>query len=71
MSWFSQNWIWVVLAIGVLFLMTRRGTLGCGTGHHGQHAREGAEAASADAGAAGPGRQAEQRQGQQRGRGHC
>lgn len=30
MDWLSQNWIWIALAIGAFFLMTRMG--GCGMG---------------------------------------
>lgn len=35
MEWFSQNWIWVALGIGALFLMTRMG--GCGMGRSASH----------------------------------
>lgn len=35
MGWFSQNWIWVALGIGVLFFMTRMS--GCGMGHSAGH----------------------------------
>lgn len=39
MQWLSQNWIWIVFAIGIVLLM-RRGGLGCGMkGHH--HHRHG------------------------------
>lgn len=30
MTWLGQNWLWIVLAIGAFFLMTRMG--GCGMG---------------------------------------
>ena len=34
MDWLSQNWIWIVLAVFVVLMMTRRGgMMGCGTGH--------------------------------------
>jgi YHS domain-containing protein len=32
MNWLSQNWIWLVFGIGILFMM-RRGGMGCGMGH--------------------------------------
>ncbi len=32
MSWLSQNWIWILLALGMVFMM-RRGGMGCGMGH--------------------------------------
>lgn len=31
MNWLSQNWIWLVFVIGILFMM-RRGGMGCGMG---------------------------------------
>ena len=31
MAWLSQNWIWIVVAIGFLVLM-RRGGMACGMG---------------------------------------
>lgn len=37
MNWISQNWVYLLLALGVLFLMTRGGAMG-----HGMHARHGA-----------------------------
>ncbi|MBI1220936.1 MAG: YHS domain-containing protein [Rhodobacteraceae bacterium] len=30
MSWLSQNWLWIALAVGVIFFMTRRGGFGMG-----------------------------------------
>jgi len=33
MRWLSQNWFWIVLALGV-FLLMRRGGMGCGMGGH-------------------------------------
>lgn len=32
MQWLSQNWLWIVFAIGV-FLLMRRGGMACGMGH--------------------------------------
>lgn len=34
MQWLTQNWMWIVFAIGILLLM-RRGGMGCGMGGHG------------------------------------
>lgn len=34
MEWLSQNWIWIVFAIGIVLLM-RRGGIGRGMGHGG------------------------------------
>ena len=45
MDWLSQNWIWIVVAIGFLLLM-RRGGMGCGMGHTG-HGDEQANRTSA------------------------
>lgn len=40
MEWLTQNWIWLLLLVGFVFLM-RRGGMGCGMGggshHHGGH----------------------------------
>ena len=35
MNWLSQNWIWILLAVFVLFMLMRRGggMMGCGMGH--------------------------------------
>ena len=38
MQWLAQNWIWILLGVGLLFFMARRGGIGgCGTGHAGRH----------------------------------
>jgi len=38
MAWLSDNWVWIALAIGAFFLMTRMGGMGCGMGGMGhQH----------------------------------
>lgn len=38
MAWLGQNWVFILLVIGVIFMM-RRGGMGCGSGvgrhHHG------------------------------------
>ncbi len=43
MDWISQNWIWIAVAVGLVFLMRRGGLAGCGMGHsHGSgHADHG------------------------------
>ena len=37
MGWLSQNWVWIGLAVGAFFLMSRMG--GCGMGRAGGHRR--------------------------------
>ncbi len=32
MDWLSQNWIWIFV-VGAMFLMMRRGGMGCGMNH--------------------------------------
>lgn len=40
MDWLTQNWIWIVLAIGGFFMLRRMGGMGgCGTGHSSAHGR--------------------------------
>lgn len=36
MAWLSQNWIWLVLGVGALFMMSR-GVVGLGAGGHAAH----------------------------------
>ena len=40
MEWLTQNWVWILLFVGFIFMM-RRGGMGCGMGggshHHGGH----------------------------------
>lgn len=49
MDWLAQNWIWIALAIGAFFLVSRAG--GCGTGHsRHSHGDEKAAAAAKPAG---------------------
>lgn len=40
MEWLTQNWIWLLLLVGVVFMM-RRGGMGCG--HMGGHSRHGVQ----------------------------
>lgn len=35
MAWLGQNWVWIALAVGAFFFMTRMG--GCGMGHSSGH----------------------------------
>ena len=37
MEWLSQNWIWLALGLGAIFMMSRGGRGGCcgGGGHEG------------------------------------
>ncbi|MDR3533082.1 MAG: hypothetical protein P4L90_21300 [Rhodopila sp.] len=37
MTWLSENWIWVALAVGALLLMTRMHGMGGGGGCCGGH----------------------------------
>ncbi|WP_139281425.1 hypothetical protein [Muricoccus roseus] len=49
MNWFSQNWIWIALAVGAFFFMTRMG--GCGMGWSMRHSHgSGHDAAASDTG---------------------
>lgn len=36
MQWLTENWIWLVFAIGI-FLLMRQGGMGCGMGIHPNH----------------------------------
>ncbi len=36
MEWLSQNWIWLVLGIGMVMMMRRGGAGGCCGGGHGK-----------------------------------
>ena len=37
MNWLLQNWVWVVLALGAVWMFSRGGLAGCGMGGHGGH----------------------------------
>jgi hypothetical protein len=37
MNWLTQNWVWIALAIGAVWLFSRGGLAGCGMGGHGGH----------------------------------
>lgn len=64
MNWISQNWIWIVFAVGVLFLLTRRGGMGCGMGGHHSHAQDAGGSRSAEGGGE-SGAQAQQQRNEQ------
>ncbi len=53
MNWLSQNWIWIVAAVGGFFLISRMGLGmgGCGMGHsHGGSQVSGGHSAGSDSG---------------------
>jgi hypothetical protein len=33
-EWVGANWIWLLLGVGVVWFLFRRGGMGCGTGGH-------------------------------------
>jgi len=37
MDWLLQNWLWVLLALGAVWMFSRRGLAGYGMGGHGGH----------------------------------
>lgn len=37
MDWLSENWLSLLLLVGVLLFMMRRGRMGCGHGGHASH----------------------------------
>ena len=37
MDWLLQNWVWIVLALGAVWMFRRGGLAGCGMGSHGGH----------------------------------
>ena len=39
MEWLSQNWIWLALGVGAVFMMTRGGGC-CGGGGHGTDSKQ-------------------------------
>jgi YHS domain-containing protein len=41
MDWLTQNWVWIVFAIGAVRLFKRGGLAGYGMGGHGGHAGHG------------------------------
>jgi hypothetical protein len=44
MNWLLQNWVWVALAIGAVWMFSRGGLAGCGMGGgHGGHGGHGGQ----------------------------
>lgn len=41
MDWLAQNWVWILLAVGAVWMVGRGGMAGCGMGGHGGHAGHG------------------------------
>jgi len=39
-DWIGANWIWLVLAIGVVWFLFGRVGMGCGMGRHGGHGED-------------------------------
>ena len=50
MDWLTQNWLWIVFAIGAVWLFRRGGLAGCGMGGHGSHGGNSGGAGSAPGG---------------------
>jgi hypothetical protein len=52
MAWLSENWLYLLLFLGVFFLM-RRGGMGCGMGsHRSRHGQPPADASAVNDGQA-------------------
>ena len=50
MDWLTQNWVWILLALGAVWLFSRGGLAGCGMGGHGGHTGHGGRAGPAPGG---------------------
>jgi len=37
MEFLQANWLWILLGLGVVWFLFRRGGMGCGMGEHGAH----------------------------------
>ncbi len=48
MDFLSQNWIWLVIAIGGYLLLARMGIGGCGMGHSHGHGHAGSDSGATD-----------------------
>ncbi len=48
MEWLANNWIWLAVGLGALFLLTQRG--GCGMSHGGNHRNRQADRSGANSG---------------------
>ncbi len=38
MEFLRENWVWILLGLGVMWLLVRRTGMGCGMAEHGFHA---------------------------------
>ena len=45
MNWLAQNWVWIVVGVGLIWMMRRGGMAGCGMGHSGHGSERGKDAA--------------------------
>jgi hypothetical protein len=44
MEWLTENWLWILLGIGFMWMLSRRGGMGCGMGSHScGHSQHGAK----------------------------
>jgi hypothetical protein len=50
MNWLAQNWGWIALTIGAIWLFRCGGLAGCGMSSHGSHTTHGSGAGSAPGG---------------------
>ncbi len=41
MEFLQANWLWILLGLGAVWLLSRRGGMGCGMGGHGSHGSHG------------------------------
>lgn len=41
MDWLTQNWVWILLGLGAVWMFSRGGLAGCGMGGHGGHGGHG------------------------------
>ena len=53
MEWLAQNWVWLLFAAGI-FLLMRRGGMGCGMGGHRRHRENAGADPAASAGPVDP-----------------
>jgi YHS domain-containing protein len=47
MTWLAENWVWLLLGIGAVWMFSRGGLAGCAMGGHGSHAGHGGKTGSA------------------------
>ena len=41
MEFLQANWLWILLGVGAVWFLSRRGGMGCGMGGHGSHGSHG------------------------------